>query len=257
MQGQLTLLEQLQAQVQEQQTLLAHLQSETQTAQKYNARTREEAAAASERQIEDRKKVLAANQRDAENRLKEATTVLYAVKQTAAELEQRKIILEANIAGLDKTIVDKTSVIDETATALELANETLETVEQDKRDVQAEITALKEQAARYSGEKTAFQAEIERLSVKRDAIKAQIDDFTTNWDITLATRRREVGALESKRDLLASEAQQLAYDMTSQREDLARRIMAADERDVVLRRREIIVSRTEAENARNEQLMQL
>lgn len=244
-------------QEQEASILLDNLKREVQTAQKYSARLREEAEGQTKKILQNRAAQLADLEELARQRLEPLHIQEKQAREAVDWAKARKNGLEMALTGLDSQIDTQRRIISELDQRISDQKAHHEDLQVKNTAVLVQIAELQEKTFPLQATIESLRDQINHLSAKRDLLRDQIDAFRTEFEVLNAEKQRAVTVLESKREHLETEIIQMLSDLDAQRQDLATRIRAANDKEEVLKRREVKVAREEADNRRNASLMDL
>jgi len=238
-------------------TLLDNLKAEILTAQKHSAQLRAEAEGQTKKILENREEQLEELEQVAVDRLKPIVSRETQLKESVEKLRLAELALETSLVGLNSQLASKHKVLDEAEALVLTTRRAIEEANGHQAAVLGQIDALQGKIGLLQGTIQQLQDRIDALSVTRDKLKEDIDDFTTDFEVVRAEKARAVTVLDSKREHLEVQIIQMQDEFEAQRNDIARRTRAADDREEVLKRRETKAARDEAVNRRNAQLMNL
>lgn len=151
--------------------------------------------------------------------------------------------LRSNYKELNAKITSKTTELEDLNVKLSGANQALAAAQNANAELDAELSAKQQESFKVS-------AQLKQISAELTQKQAQYDSFKTEAEANAQRLRNQKAALEN-------EIIEISNHERIVREDLAARTLALDERDEVLKRREIKVATNEAKIRRNSSLLKL
>jgi chromosome segregation ATPase len=241
----------------QQQELLSNLENAAQAAQLKQSRLTQ--------QIDHQTETLLAEQavRVVQAEL-EATDLIKALEHRPHELEVEIAALTTDRARVQGDIVALTAELEahhaqlaEIKTAIESESHRLEKLRAKQVGVNAQLTALQADTSKATEAHQALLRRATDLERSVGAWEAQLETTTAQYEVDKVERERELADLEHQSEELIRQIQLDEANWTAVREDLALRHTKLNERETVLERRELKVSRDERNVARNIDLLQL
>ena len=237
--------------------MLSNLELEIQVTQQKRNQLRLDTEAETKRQLTERQAKLDKLQADFEASIEP-------IKKRKATLESEVKSLGLTLSTLGGKITAKKVEIEQQSDIfvrlkgdIEAAKTTLEQVQAEEKGVRAAISQVEASLSTQQATLNELTSEVQALEAQRKTLEQTIADADAAYVAKEAEYERKIDILDKRLFKLSEEMEATQQEQDLIRQDLAKRIMAADRREEVLSQRENKVKRDEHINKRNSELMNL
>lgn len=250
-------LKKLQQQIQGAQTLLSNLRTEEQVVLQRRNRTQLDIQAETDKLLAERQVALEVIQTKSQKTIEDTEDQVQALKNQIGNLEFNKDSLDTEIQGKITQLNTLRSGMEDLKTVINEEKGTIVRLQSEQVGIQSSIDGLKEQVNLLQATLSDMKSEVGDLELKRADIKALIETKSQEYAVLLEESERDLSILKDQKTQIKTEIADAQVDFKRERDDLATRKMAADERDNNLRRREYKVNRDEQMIQANSGLLDL
>lgn len=236
---------QLKKEIQAAETLLSNLKTENQAVLQKRSHLRLEIEAETAKLLAKRQKELDKLELQAKNSLETIEDTAQGIKKTIGNLEFNRDSLNTEISGKITELNSLHNELGEVKIIIEAENSKITVLNSQQEGIRSSIDGLKEQIVPLQEQLSSLKRDIGDLAVNRANLLSVIETKTSELEVLKEESERDLSILLAQKTELTREIQDSQKQFKLERDDLASRKIASDERDDNLRRREYKVSRDE------------
>lgn len=236
---------------------MSHLENEVRVVQERRSKLSDEIKAETAQAVGDRRKQLAAEEDAASQRMQARQKELDTLQGELVTCRREKNQLEGDVAGLTSQRDGLRASVDELAHAQQRAKQALDDLESRQLQAGSRVQYLQNEIKPLSEKIPILQVELDGLEQQKLMLQQNNATLSSQYETRKAKIEHDLNDLLVKQQQLELNQAGMLQQFDQVATDLAVRTKALDEREEILKRREVKATQSERMIARNASLLKL